>query len=85
MSDGETSIWTRSSYQEAVSNCTARYKMDQIYMQTSIRRYDTIVPGLLKKKKKEECQITNFFTSHGAHTNCAIVAMLYTHSIGNQL
>ena len=24
-----------------------------------------------------------FFTSHGAHLNCAIMAMLYTHSIGN--
>ena len=24
-----------------------------------------------------------FFTSRGAHVNCAIMAMLYTHSIGN--
>ena len=24
------------------------------------------------------------FTSRGAHINCAIMAMLYTHSIGNQ-
>ena len=25
-----------------------------------------------------------FFTSRGVHLNCAIMAMLYTHSIGNQ-
>ena len=25
------------------------------------------------------------FTSHGAHINCTIMAMLYTYSIGNQL
>ena len=25
------------------------------------------------------------FTSRGGHVNCAIMAMLYTHSIGNQL
>ena len=40
----------------------------------------------MKKKKKEECQITIFFTSRGAYVNSAIIniAMLYTHSIGNQ-
>ena len=26
----------------------------------------------------------DFFTSCGAHVNCAIMSMLYTHSIGNQ-
>ena len=26
----------------------------------------------------------DFFTSRGAYVNCAIIAMLYTHSIGNQ-
>ena len=36
------------------------------------------------EKKKEECQIAIFFTSRGAYVNCAIIAMLYTHSIGNQ-
>ena len=25
-----------------------------------------------------------FFTSRGAYVNCAIIAMLYSHSIGNQ-
>ena len=27
---------------------------------------------------------SRFFTSRGAYVNCAIIAMLYTHSIGNQ-
>ena len=27
----------------------------------------------------------DFFTSCGVYVNCAIIAMLYTHSIGNQL
>ena len=35
-------------------------------------------------KKKEEFQI-GLFTSRGAYVNCAIIAMLYIHSIGNQL
>ena len=26
----------------------------------------------------------DFLTSRGAHVNCAIMAMLYTHSVGNQ-
>ena len=34
-------------------------------------------------KEEEECQIT-IFTSRSAYVNCAIIAMLYTHSIGNQ-
>ena len=33
------------------------------------------------KNKKVKWQ---FFTSHGAHLNCTIMAMLYIHSIGNQ-
>ena len=33
------------------------------------------------KNKKAKCQ---FFTLCGAYVNCAIMAMLYTHSIGNQ-
>ena len=43
-----------------------------------------------KKKKKNKNKNTNkkpkwrFLTSRGAHVNCAIMAMLYTHPIGNQ-
>ena len=35
--------------------------------------------GLKNKKPK-----WRYLTSRGAHLNCAIMAMLYTHSIGNQ-
>ena len=34
-----------------------------------------------RRKKNAKSQI---FTSRGAYVNCAIIAMLYTHSIGNQ-
>ena len=35
-----------------------------------------------KNKNKKECQMAIFYF---AHANCAIMAMLFTHSIGNQL
>ena len=38
-----------------------------------------------RKKKKKGCQIAIFLTLRGAYVNCAIIAMLYTHWIGNQL
>ena len=38
--------------------------------------------GLKNKNKKPKWR---FLTSRGAHVNCAIMAMLYTHSIGYQL
>ena len=37
-----------------------------------------------KNKNKNKKPNWRFFTSRGAHLNCAIMAMLYTHSIGNQ-
>ena len=37
--------------------------------------------GLKNKNKKPKWR---FLTSRGAHVNCAIMAMLYTHAIGNQ-
>ena len=37
-----------------------------------------------KNKNKNKKPKWRFFTSRGAHLNCAIMAMLYTHSIGNQ-
>ena len=43
----------------------------------------TTALGPLEKKKKKNAKWL-FFTSRGAHVNCAIMAMLYTHSIGNQ-
>ena len=38
--------------------------------------------GLKNKNKKPKWRF--FLTSRGAHVNCAIMAMLYTHAIGNQ-
>ena len=35
-------------------------------------------------KNKNKKPKWRFLTSRGAHLNCAIMAMLYTHSIGNQ-
>ena len=37
-----------------------------------------------KNKNKNKKPKWRFLTSRGAHVNCAIMAMLYTHSIGNQ-
>ena len=37
-----------------------------------------------RRRKKKNAKSRFFFTSHGAYVNCAILAMLYTHSIGNQ-
>ena len=47
-----------------------------------VRRY--IVFSVFKNKNKNKKGKWRFFTSRGAHLNCAIMAMLYTHSIGNQ-
>ena len=49
----------------------------------SVKSYNTIVLGLLKNKKKKKNAKSLFFTSRGAHVNCAIIAILYTHSIAN--
>ena len=38
---------------------------------------------VLVRKKNAKSRV--FFTSRGAHVNGAIIAMLYTYSIGNQL
>ena len=52
------------------------------------RQYDTIALGLLKKEEEEleERRMPNqpIFFSRGAYVNYTIMAMLYTHSIGNQ-
>ena len=37
-----------------------------------------------KNKNKNKKPKWRFLTSRGAHVNCAIMAMLYTHPIGNQ-
>ena len=54
-------------------------------MHRSVRRYNTIAVGLLKKKEEEERRMPNryFSTSHGAYVNCATtcIAMLYVLSL----
>ena len=37
-----------------------------------------------EERKRRENAKSRFFTSRGVYVNCAIIAMLYTHSIGNQ-
>ena len=37
-----------------------------------------------KNKNKNKKPKWRFLTSRGAHVNCAIMAMLYIHNIGNQ-
>ena len=84
MSDAETSIYTRSSYREAVStqHGALKYGSDlHVNERQEIRHYRGSVLKN-KNKNKKECQMAILFTSGGAHVNCA---MLYTHSIGNQL
>ena len=65
----------------------------------SVRRYDTIALGLLKKeeleeeeeeeerrrrrRKKKKNAKSRFFTSRCAQVNLRYIAMLYAYSIGN--
>ena len=46
--------------------------------------FGSSIPTSLFIFYKNEKPKWRFFTSRGAHLNCAIMAMLYTHSIGNQ-
>ena len=40
--------------------------------------------GLVRIRIRIRNRNGDFLTSRGAHVNCAIMAMLYTHAIGNQ-
>ena len=61
-------------------------------MYTSVRRYDTIALGLLKReeleeKEEERRRMPNrdfLLRVVGEYVNLRYIAMLYTHSIGNQ-
>ena len=48
-----------------------------------IQHYRTSSAEERRIRKKKNVK-SRFFTSRGANVNCAIIAMLYTHSIGNQ-
>ena len=49
---------------------------------TSLFIFKNVFSVFKNKNKKPKWR---FLTSGGAHVNCAIMAMLYTHAIGNQL
>ena len=49
-----------------------------------IRQYRTRSTEERRRRKKKNNAKSQFFTSRGAYVNCAIIVMLYTHSIGNQ-
>ena len=85
MSDGETSIQTGLSYQEAVSTLHVVLENGSdlhVNERQKIRHYHGS-PLEKKNKKKNKKARWLFFTSRGAHLNCAM-AMLSAHSIGNQ-
>ena len=41
-------------------------------------------PTEVRRRKKRKKNAAIFFTSRGEYVYCAIIAMLYTHSIGHQ-
>ena len=49
---------------------------------TSLFIFKTFFPSLIIIYKKKKNAKWLFFTSRGAHVNCTIMALLYTHSIG---
>ena len=49
-----------------------------------IRHYRARSTEKRRIRKRKKNAKSRFFTSRGAYVNCAIIAMLYTHSIGNQ-
>ena len=49
-----------------------------------IRHYRVRSTEERRRRRKKKNAKSRFFTLRGAYINCAIIAMLYTHSIGNQ-
>ena len=89
---GDTSIYTRTSYREAVStlHCALENEADlHVNERQKIRHYRTRSTEerrrrrRIRRKKKKNAK-SRFFTLRGAYVNFVIIAMLYTHSIGNQ-
>ena len=50
-----------------------------------IRHYRARSTEERRRRRRRRMPNHDFFTSRGAYVNCAIIAMLYTLSIGNQL
>ena len=49
-----------------------------------IRHYHAWSTEERRRRRIRRMPNGDFFTSRGAYINCTIIAMLYTHSIGNQ-
>ena len=62
-----------------VCNVLRQWKTSLILTYRVYRLYDKN-----KNKNKNKKTKWRFLTARGAHVNCAIMAMLYTHTIGNQ-
>ena len=81
----ETSIYTRSSYPEAVS--TLHYALENgadlhVNERQNIRHYR---PRSTEERRRRKKNVkSRFFTSRGAYVNLRYIAMLYTYSIGNK-
>ena len=89
---GETSIYTRSSYPEAVStlHCALENGADlHVNERQKIRHYrarsteERRIRRRRRRKKKKNAK-ARIFTSRSAYVNLHYIAMLYTHSIANQ-
>ena len=83
---GDTSIYTRSSYREAVStlHCVLENGADlHVNERHKMRYYRARSTEERRIRRRRRMPNRNFFTSCGAYVNYAIIAMLYTHSIGN--
>ena len=83
---GETSIYTRSSYPEAVSilHCMLENGEDlYVNERQKIRHYRAWSTEERRRIRKKNAK-WRFFTSRGAYVNLCYIAMLYTYSIGNQ-
>ena len=74
MSDGETSIYTGSSYQKAVSTLHVVLENGSdlhVNERQKIRHSRRLGP--LENKNKNKKVKWRFFTSRGAHLNCTII------------
>ena len=86
MSDGETLIQTRSSsHREAGSTLLCALENGSNLHVTERQKIRHYCARSTEEEERRRMPKGEFFTLCGAHINCAIMAMLYTHSIGNQL
>ena len=64
----------------SILHCTLENGVDlYVNKHQKIRYYCT-----RSAKKRRKKNVKQYFTSRGAYISCIVIAMLYTHSIGNQ-